>query len=414
MLRILGLCLNLFLLTPSLALSQESKNSFKVSDYLFDSLGKLDDLIEEVEYKEQSNSLDRISFTISTLINLTPISVSMISYNLKHSKLAIPVVARSATVETRTTLSELFNSFLLSTTSVKLLSEAQHFQANIESFSIHRNDLVILKRHMKSLREKQFSLLEQQLKVKRGSDFSPGTGIEIDVLKSRPSYRSIYNECSRSVGQYKDTTKLKILEGSLHDLYRLTAFTPSVIKLQLDSKLTSPTLKKYLSQDVLPMALNNCFATEPGASRETYQDFIQRLKNIENLARGIVVSSAGTAFVAAEHFLTHPKVKLLTEYFSKTSLFVAKKAAIITTMITGVYCSFQLKKAYDIASDRDMTRYTEDEYKSYIKNYFHKDISQKINKLESDLKSSALKEKDKSELQNELNNWKTVLRELST
>lgn len=416
MLKKVALVLNLFMFLPSLCLAKDEGTSLKVRNYLIDSVAKLDDVVEDLDYKERVNDLDRVSFTLSTLLYLTPISISMISYNLQHSSILPLMFMNPAKSELTmmTTLQEFFNNLAIGVTSLRLLSESKSFQAEVQSVSIHRKDLLLLKSILKDVREKQIRLLESDFKVHDSlKDHQQITEkIETQILESRHSYQDIYESCVKNPELYRQQMRLEILKGSLHDLYFFTTFSPSVIKLQLDSKLASPTLFKYLSQQALPQAIKNCFSHE-SAGKESFESFSQDLHTVENLARGLVVSTLGTGFAASQRLLTHPKIQGIANYFSKGTLFAAKRITLLTTMIAGLYASVQLKKSYDLVSGRNVSRYSREEYIKYVNAYYKKQISQQIESTEKQLKSVGNNSTRRTELEDELRAWKKIESELS-
>lgn len=417
MTRILFLTVNLILMSSLGFSAENSVNSLSSTEFLFESIGKLDDLIEQIEFKESTGHLDKISFTLSTLSYLTPISATMVNHSLRQSKYIIPVITEnSLTTAATTSLSEFISNFSLTVNSVRIYSEALSLRERIENFSIHRADLSILKNILKTVRAHQISLLDTQLKEKSNRHHGLNQGLydlEKLVMQKRPTYQAIHSECSKDVAAYKNKVKLDTLKYSLVDLYRLMSFSPAIVKFQLKAHFSSPSLNAYLSQEVLPSALSDCFAQESLSEQESFNDFTDRLHTIENLARTIVLTGAGSALLLGRNLISHPALKAMVEYFSKTSLLLAKRAVIVTTIVAGIYCSFQLKKTYDVANDKDTARFTPQQYTDYVKSSFQNQAKKKMEDLQNEINQNANNENLRLRLQNELAKWQIVSSELA-
>lgn len=397
--------------------SEISKPSLSSTNYLVDSASKIDELIEQIEFKESLNQHDKISFTLATLSYLTPISLAMINHSLQEYKYFLPI-AETSLVNTTASLNEFINNFSLAMSSLKIYSESEALKDKIENFTVHRADLPFLKNILKTVRARFSSLLQNQVNENLANRPNANVAlydVEKMILRNRPSYQAIYKTCSADPGAYKSKVKLVTLKNSIADLYRLAAFSPAVIKLQMKSYFSSPSLDRYLSQEVLPSALEDCFSQDKSSNKESFADFTKELHNIEDLSRAVVLSGAATALYLGRNIFSHPAAIAIIHYFSKTTRSIARRSVVMSTIIAGIYCSFQLKKTFDLVNDKYTERFTPQQYTDFIKSSFKKQVHSKITELQKMIEENSGHEATmRTHLLKELEKWKTIDQELST
>lgn len=416
------LCLILLFFNNFLARIAYGNNSFnKYSDfnlnanpdqqaqYYLESIAKLDDITEEIRHIKKTNQLDKISFTLATLANITPASLAIIGHMVSDSKKSLTTVFTSQVTSTQIKLSDslsrFFDNLSLSMTAIRMSKNAKSL-----GLVIHRDDLGTFIDVLSQVRKIQKELLVKSLPSDNNS--TNDIVIENRILESRPSYKTAYSACSQNATAYIHKQYLETLKSSIVDLYYLTSFTPFVIKSQLDAQLISPSLKHYVSQEVLENALTRCFSNDPN-SIESYKQFIDNLYLIEHFGHGFVPVGIATAYYSGKKMIESPKAKQLVQLFQKVSPPLVKRALIAASIIIGIFYSHELKISFDEISDADKTKYTQVDYRRLILASYLNEIESKLNQINTQL-SNTQNPEQLSQLQNQRSQWLHIYDDLKS
>ena len=392
------LFLNCSFLRPAQAFNSYSnlipESNLSSSTYLLESIAKLDDVIEEIRFKEKTNHYDKVSFTVSTLANLTPASLSLLNHTLK------------ARINVSENFSNFVDSLALTLTALRISTETHE-----SVIHIHREDLKKFLEVLHFVRKYEKSLLEKQNLAKQETQRLTDIDLEKNIMFNRPTYKQIFSECTNSSTDYQYQMYLSTFTASLNDLYMLTALSPTVIKAQIDAKLLSPTLKKYLSQEVLENALIRCFEEQKLSVSVPYPTFIANLKAIDHASHAIAAAGIWAAINSGIKATDLPSFQQLIKFTKSISPPLIRKTLLLSGFVVGIFYAHELKISYDEISDKERAKYSTKEYKDLVISTYITDIEKHIKELNEKIPKETNGKKI-SALRNELKNWQDMSNDL--
>ena len=431
----------------------------RVSDqFLLESVAKLDDFIEDIRAKEKLRGVENVGFAVSAMVQLGTVTGILLDQFLFKKKLVSGVVDEVKKVSTAgqagkfpLELSGVVRKWMVGTSAVNIAVAKKP-----KELIVHVEDLALFREILTVVRNKQAGILLRMWQNAGKEDVTLRTkllNMETLIREQRPSFKEIYESCSADPGGYKSFMAMEMYRKSLGDYFGMLLLTPNAITKQVNSSWISPTLRNYINQDVLPIALNKCFNISTAGPAETVSEFRQFVLSIPVLGAGVsmvtdVANNEHHRFVA-QLFAVDAMAKFVTfaavfAVFRVKELFHASKApginvagkfnnawlgdvlnkvqtmfakispaliakVIVTTQVAvSSYSLFVIKKEYDIAKDEGVARRSSEEFNRLAKKYFQDRAIEQIAELKKLLGSKELDLKDRAAVENELRSWQLL------
>tara|TARA_B110001454_G_C12723308_1_gene436481 strand:+ start:24017 stop:25432 length:1416 start_codon:yes stop_codon:yes gene_type:complete len=434
----------------------------RVSDqFILESISKLDDFIEDIRAKESLRGYENVGFATATFVQLGTVTGIMLDQFLFRKKLVSGAVDQVKKVSTAgkagklpLELSAMTRRWFVGSSAINIAAAGKE-----KTFSVHVDDLAIFREILSTIRQKQAGLLYRVWRNAATNDpryREKLVNMETLVRESRPSYKAIYEPCSMDPNGYKTNVAIEVYSKGLKDFFSVLLFTPSAVTKQVDAGFISPTLKSYINQEVLPMALRKCFNVSSAPSDETtsqfkqfvlripflgagvnmiediagdeHHRFIARLFAVDTAARFVVFAAVFSIYRFKDAFRsatkTNPKIpefaskfkntwlgdtmKAVETLFAKISPNVVARVVIVSQLVVSSYSLYVIKKEYSETKEEGKKRRPTDEFNKLAKKYFHDRAIAQIQDLKKLLSTKGAEAKDRAEIEKEIRNWEML------
>lgn len=433
----------------------------KVSDeFLLESIAKLDDFIEEIRAKEKIRGVENVGFAVAGIVQLGTVSGILIDQFLFKKKVVSGVVDEVKKVSTAgqagkfpLELSGVVRKWMVGSSAINIAAAKKP-----KELVVHVEDLALFREILTTVRIKQAGILyrvwrdaSKQSVIYRAKLMN----FETLVRERRPSYKDVFEPCSFDPVAYKHLMIMDMYRKSLGDYFSMLLLTPNAVTKQVNAGFISPTLRAYINQEILPIALNKCFKISSSESAETVSEFRQFVLSVPFIGAGVTMATdiAGNehhrfiaqlfAVDAAAKFVTFAAVfavfrfkelfraskttgpganvlgkfkntwmgdvmKHVQTVFTKISPTLIARVIVTTQVAVSSYSLYVIKKEYDLAQDDGVARRTSDEFNRMAKKYFQDRAIEQITDLKKLLSSKDIDSKDRALIEKEIRNWQML------
>lgn len=440
----------------------------RVSDqFVLESISKLDDFVEDIRAKERLRGYENIGFVTATFVQLGTITGIMLDQFLFQKKViggAVDQVKKMSTAgqagKFPLELSAMTRRWLVGSSAVNIAAARTE-----KKFSVHVEDLTLFREILTTIRDKQARILLRMWKEAARTDSryrDKIVNMESLVLENRPSFKAIYEPCLADPRGYKTDIAIEVYSKSLKEYFSVLLFTPAAVTKQVDAGFISPTLKSYINQDVLPMALRKCFkvvSTGPvesasqfkhfflgipflGAGVNMLEDiagdehhrFIAQLFAVDTAARFVVFAAVFSIYRFKDAFRSATKsapsipsfankfkntwlgdtMKAAEVLFAKISPTVVARVVIVTQLVVSSYSLYVIKKEYSETKEEGNLRRPTNEYNKLAQKYFHDRAIAQIKDLKQLLSAKGADSKDRAMIEKEIHSWEMLETEFAS
>lgn len=437
----------------------------KVSDeFLLESIAKLDDFIEDIRAKERLRGVENVGFAVASIVQLGTVTGILLDQFIFHKKLVSGVVDEVKKVSTAgqagkfpLELGGIVRKWMVGTSAMNIAAGKKP-----KELTVHVDDLALFREILTNIRHKQAMILYRIWRDASYKDVSYRTKLanfETLVREQRPSFKDIYEPCSSNPKGYKMDMSLEMYRKSLKDYFTMLLLTPDAVSRQVNAGFISPSLRTYINQDVLPMALNKCFNISSSSAAETVSEFRQFVLSVPFVGAGVTMvgdigSNEHHRFIAqlfavdtASKFVVFAAVfavfrakdlfrgaktpgpsvvgkfkntwmgdvmKHVQTVFSKISPSLIAKVVVSTQVMISAYSLYVIKKEYDIAKEDGLARRSSEEFNRLARKYFQDKAIEQIAELKKLLEAKDLDIKDRAMIEKEIRNWKVLEIEIAS
>jgi|GEM_PF-2726413 len=435
----------------------------KVSDeFLLESIAKLDDFIEDIRAKEKIRGVENVGFAVASILQLGTVTGILIDQFYFKKKIVSGVVDEVKKVSTAGQAGKFpleFGGFvkkwMVGSSAVTIATTKKP-----KELIVHVEDLALFREILTTVRNKQAGILYRVWRdASKQSVIYRAKLVNMETLirEHRPSYKEVYEPCSHDPVAYKHHMIMDMYRSSLGDYFSMLLMTPNAVTKQVNAGFISPTLRHYINQEVLPIALNKCFKISSSGSAETVSEFRQFVLSIPFIGAGVTMATdlkdnEHHRFIAqlfavdtAAKFVTFAAVfavfrikelfrastasvgtgsaglmgkfkntwmgdimKYVHTVFTKVSPTLIARVIVTTQVVVSSYSLYMIKKEYDLAKDEGVARRSPEEFKKMAKKYFQDRAIEQIADLKKLLSSKDIDAKDRAVLEKEIRNWQML------
>lgn len=437
----------------------------RVSDeFLVESIAKLDDFIENIRAKERIRDVENVGFAVSSLVQLGVVTGILLDQFIFGKKLVTGVVDEVKKLSTtgqvgrlQLDIGSIIKRWMVGTGAVNIAASRKP-----KEFTVHVQDLALFREILTSVRNKQAAILYRFWRDKSAESKifrAKFLDLENIIREQRPSFKEIYESCSADPETYKIEMTIEIYSKSLKDYFTALMLTPNAVTRQVEAGFISPSLRWYINQDVLPMALKKCFkisAIAPAENRSEFRQFvlgvpvlgagvamatdignnehhrfiaqlftadmtakfvtvaaIYLIFRIKNIFRNATMSSASTTGKFKDTWMGDI-MRYIKLVFSKISPRLIAKSVVMTQLAISGYSLFVIKKEYDLSKEDGFVRRSSEESNRLAKKYFQDKAAEQITELQNLLGEKDLGVKDRAAIEKEIRNWKILETEMAS
>ncbi len=404
--------------------------STRVSDqFLLESIGKLDDFIEDIRKKEEIRGDETVGFASSSIVQLGTLSGLLIDQFFFKTRILTPVFSKlnevnelGKTGSFPIKLAEFAKGWMLTANAAHSVQPKHE-----KTFIVHVKDLPYFRQVLTQIREQQSMILFRFWKLK------PEMKAKLEnfgkvILENRPSFRKIYEACATNETDFKIRVYSHIYLSSLVDYVKLFTFSPSFLSAQYNAGFISPTLKNYIGQETFNAATSKCLNSDPNATglwNDRSSQFVVQLLAIDGLSKFVIVwmgwrlwkyktkpKSPGPSQVDKLLASTYLEwLKPVTDFFAKISPAMVAKALIATHIAASVYTLYTIRQEYKEAKEDIGQRRTVIEFQELAGKFFHVRAIAQIEILKKTLNQKDLDPSDIESLETEISNWEVIAAE---
>lgn len=439
----------------------------RVSDqFILESISKLDDFIEDIRAKERLRGYENVGFVTAAFVQLGTVTGIMLDQFLFRKKLVSGAVDQVKKMSTAgqagkfpLELSAMTRRWFVGSSAVNIAAARKE-----KTFSVHVDDLALFREILTSIRLKQEQILYRVWKSQALTDAryrDKLSNMETLIRENRPSFKAIYEPCSADPSGYKTDISIEVYSKSLKEFFSALLFTPANVTRQADAGFISPTLKAYISQDVLPMALRKCFKISSGPAESTSQfkqfvlgipflgagvsmiedisgdehhRFIAQLFAVDTASRFVVFAAVLSIYRFKDAFRSATKtapavpgfvakfkntwlgdtIKAAETLFAKISPKVVARVVIITQLVVSSYTLYVIRKEYAETKEEGKQRRPMEEFNKLANKYFHDRAIAQIKDLKQLLSTKGADVKDRAMIEKEIPNWEMIETEFAS
>lgn len=405
----------------------------KVSDaFIIESIGKLDDFVEDIRRKEELRDAENVGFANAALVHLGTMTGALLDQFFFKTKIVTPVFT---SIDDMTTigkagslpmkLGNFVRKWMVTASLVQSVKSAPE-----KTFVVHVKDLPIFRKILLEIRDQEVSIL---LKLWRRKSVSKDAilNLEKTILENRPSYRKVFDSCSIDPTQYKINTAIDLYRTSFFDYIKVLTLSPGLITSQYNAGMISPSVRAYIKQETLPFALKKCFRVKPsafGIFQDESDRFIAQLLAVDSASKFVIIATVYSVW----KFKNKPKapspgalmtirasmfgnmLRPVLDVLAKISPTLIAKVLIGSQIAASIYSLYTIKQEYNSAKDDSIQRRSSEEFKNITKKLFHSRASEHLKKLNELLSKKDLDQVEKNMIEQEITNWSVLEAEFRT
>lgn len=352
-----------------------------LNTYILTEVAFLDDLKEQASKQLELNELTEVSFAAASVVHLGTFFTNAIELRFEFFKKGSDVFSG---INKLPRIGQAGN-FMFSNLSKDSLSKVILSDEDIAV--LHREEIPQL---LKVISFARLQLLAQLRSVNgKYVDYSDA------ILKLRPSYKKIFEECTSDSSNYQNQMLVSMYRSSLNDYFSLLKLSPEEIEKQIKARSISYSLSTYINQEATSPALYNCFQ-----SRDKELAFIKKLFAVDLAAKVVFLSTMGTIGIAAKHIISFTSSLHISRMLTAPSI---QKMLTVSSLVTSSRALFNLKKKYaSLNSDKDNSSH----FSLKINQQIQDDIRKNLEDLDKLSKQPNLTPSQSEEIKNKIAEWK--------